>query len=727
VDAVREIIEQWKLQFRKSDLVDLREGKLKLNYLKARNIYYGSVSEGRAQQGFQQIFSDSGILHAKADAKKIERAAKLSIVYLAQMGISIPANENLIQHHAEEILQATNHVFRNLSHPRHQHSFDIDNPFTEIREEVQQLAKIALDENEGEPKEKKDNQFNNYITLPENYLDDPFVRDLFARIESSSENFFITGKAGTGKSTFLHYLARNSKKNIVIAAYTGIAAINVGGTTLNSLLQIPFRPLLPRDEEITRFGPTNARRKVLANMDTLIIDEVSMVRADILEAVDHSLRINGGDPSRPFGGKQIILIGDVFQLPPVVKTEQTEWDIFSEVYKTPYFFSAPSFRLTTFNFVEFAKIHRQTDEDFKEVLNKIRVGNVNEDDLRIINKRVFGNYEPRPQDFVLTLVTTNKLASEINDRKLNEIAEQEYAYEAKIEKDFSKDKFPTDQILRLKKGTQIIFIKNDATNESGKDVQKRRWVNGTIAKIHALKADEIEVQLENGSIHKIAPETWENKVYKWNRAERKVTSETVGTFTQFPMKLAWAITIHKSQGLTFNKMMLNTGWGAFAHGQTYVALSRCRTLDGLVLKKPIRKTDIIIDDRVMDFYRDHFTFNEDYKESQKNLEFILHNSEFFLKLISIHYSFNEEQKFRYKSLLDFDLKFDAEMQNNHRNYYKLSITEIEELIERDKEVMYSKSFWSNNFSRLLDSSMIETVLDYLLELDKLVSEKEEEG
>jgi hypothetical protein len=174
-------------------------------------------------------------------------------------------------------------------------------------------------------------------------------------------------------------------------------------------------------------------------------------------------------------------------------------------------------------------------------------------------------------------------------------------------------------------------------------------------------------------------------------------------------------------------MMLNTGWGAFAHGQTYVALSRCRTLDGLVLKKPIRKTDIIIDDRVMDFYRDHFTFNEDYKESQKNLEFILHNSEFFLKLISIHYSFNEEQKFRYKSLLDFDLKFDAEKQNNHRNYYKLSITEIEELIERDKEVMYSKSFWSNNFSRLLDSSMIETVLDYLLELDKLVSEKEEEG
>jgi len=725
VDAIREIIEQWKLQFRKSDLVDLREGKLKLNYLKARNIYYGTVSEGRAQQGFQQIFSESGVLHAQTDTQKIERAAKMAILYLAQMGISISPNETIIQNNAEEILQATNHVFRNLSHPRHQYSFDIDNPFTEIREEVQLLAKIALDEREGKATKKEEKKFNSYITLPENYLEDTFVRDLFTRIENSQENFFITGKAGTGKSTFLHYLARNSKKNVVIAAYTGIAAINVGGTTLNSLLQIPFRPLLPRDEEITRFGKTNARRTVLANMDMLIIDEVSMVRADILEAVDHSLRINGGDPFKPFGGKQIILIGDVFQLPPVVKTEQTEWDIFSEVYKTPYFFSAPSFRFTTFNFVEFAKIHRQTDEQFKEVLNKIRVGNVSEEDLRIINKRVFGNYEPRPQDFVLTLVTTNKLASEINDRKLKEIAEVEFMYEAKIDKDFSKDKFPTDQILHLKKGTQIIFIKNDSTNESGKDVQKRRWVNGTIAKIHALKNDEIEVQMENGNIHKIAPETWENKIYKWNRVERKVTSETVGTFTQYPMKLAWAITIHKSQGLTFNKMMLNTGWGAFAHGQTYVALSRCRTLDGLVLKKPIRKSDIIIDERVMDFYRDHFTFNEDYKESQKNLEFILNNSEFFLKLISIHYSFNDEQKFRYKSLLNFDLKFDNTQQDTHRNYYKLSITEIEELINRDSEVAYNRSFWDNNFSRLLDAQMIETVLDYLMELEKLVAERED--
>ena len=715
-----DLLIEWQEKFKSSDWFVTRDEKTRFNYFKARSLYFGTSMKGEASKGFQQYYLDAAARPSKENTAIISKAVEL----LLKAGIDLTAHYELLSADPSFIVHCNN-IFRAFANPRNQYEFKVSDPFSIVREDILQIAKIVSGEKKTiAPTATGERQFNRYVTIPEGYLSDPFISELFNKIEHTNGNFFITGKAGTGKSTFLHFLAQNSRKNVVIAAYTGIAAINVGGTTLNSLFMLPFRPLLPRDEEITKFSKWNPRRAIIANMDMLVIDEVSMVRADILEAIDHSLRINGGDPFKPFGGKQVVLIGDVFQLPPVVKTDNpTEWQIFEEVYKTPYFFSAPSFKLTKFEFVEFTKIHRQSDEDFKAILNKIRIGKVDDDDLAPINKRVYPNYEPREQDFVLTLVTTNKLAGDINDRKLNAIKEPEYTYRANITGDFSKDKFPTDDTLKLKVGAQIIFIRNDTTSEKGAKDNKRRWVNGTIAKIHSLDKDEIEVIFEDASISKIARETWNNNVYKWNRLDRKIATETVGTFEQFPIKLSWAITIHKSQGLTFEKMVLNMGSGAFAHGQTYVALSRSKALTGLALKRPITTRDIIIDDRVLDFYHQHFTFNDEYKESQENLEFILEHSDFFLDLLSVNYHFSSEQWFKYKGLLKHKLS-EHRPPSDNKEYPKLSFGEIKELIMQ-REVIYNESFWKNNFEYFFNDAIVETVMDYLLELDKVMKWEED--
>jgi len=711
-------IKQWAENFRASDWFTTRDDKTRFNYYKARNAYYGQTNGRDGQKGFQQYYMESALSETKDNSAAVAKA----IGILESIGIDIP-DQSLIDAQSGRFLMLCNSIFRTFANPKNQYSFKLTDPFETISADVLQLAEILSGASKAAEIPKPDGkQFNRYVTIPDGYLTDPFISDLFNRIERSTDNFFITGKAGTGKSTFLHFLAQNSRKNIVVAAYTGIASINVGGTTLNSLFMLPFRPLLPRDEEITKFSKWNPRRAIIANMDTLIIDEVSMVRADVLEAVDHSLRINGGDPFKPFGGKQVILIGDVFQLPPVVKSDNpTEWQIFEEVYKTPYFFSAPSFKMTKFEFVEFAKIHRQSDEDFKEILNKIRIGNVDEDDLMPINKRVYPNYEPREKDFVLTLVTTNRLAGDINDRKLREIQEQEFTYKAEITGEFGKDKFPTDETLKLKAGAQIIFIRNDVTTETS---AKRRWVNGTIAKIKSLKEDEVEVVFEDGSTAKLSRETWNNNAYKWHRIERRIVTETLGTFSQYPIKLSWAITIHKSQGLTFDKMVLNMGSGAFTHGQTYVALSRSRSLAGLALKKPITVKDIIIDDRVLDFYNKHFTFNDEYQESQQNLEFILEHSDFFKELLAVHYKFSEEQWLKYNGLLNPKLS-GKKSEEDKKVYQKLSFGEIKEIMHQ-RDVVFNPSFWKTNFEYFFNDSVVETVMDYLLELDKLMNLREDD-
>ncbi|MBC7382411.1 MAG: AAA family ATPase [Bacteroidia bacterium] len=416
----------------------------------------------------------------------------------------------------------------------------------------------------------------------------------FEAIEYTDECLFITGKAGTGKSTLLRHFVKNTKKQCVVLAPTGIAAINVGGATIHSFFYFPFRPLVANDDEIKRFAKSSDKFKIMHKLDILIIDEVSMLRADIIDAIDFSLRINGGDMSKPFGGKQVVFFGDLFQLEPVVQNNEVERYLFTEYYKSHYFFDAKVFTQIHLHCIELRKVYRQSDPDFIKLLDSVRLKNADENDLKQLNVRVQKYFEAPIDELYVNLCTRNNTAAGINEYELRKLSGAEYIFKGIIEDEFNPKQLPTESILILKEGAQIIFIKN---NPEGK------WVNGTIAKIKQLLPGKIEVQLENGSIEEVKMETWENKLYRWDADNRRVKSETIGTFKQFPIKLAWAITIHKSQGLTFERMIVELGGGTFAHGQLYVALSRCRSLEGMVLREPIKYSDMIIDDRVIDFAR----------------------------------------------------------------------------------------------------------------------------
>lgn len=430
--------------------------------------------------------------------------------------------------------------------------------------------------------------------LPINNIDtsNSHFKLAFEALELTNECIFITGKAGTGKSTLLKHFVSNTKKECVVLAPTGIAAINVGGTTIHSFFRLPFRPIVENDEEIHRFPKSSEKFKILNKLDTLIIDEVSMLRADIIDAIDQTLRLNCARPDLPFGGKQVIFFGDLFQLEPIVQNNEVESYMFNEYYDSHYFFSAKVFKEIQMHCVELRKVYRQSDPDFINTLDAIRLNRADEFELQKINSRVDRYFEPARDDMYVTLSTRNNIASGINEFEIDKLPGNEIIFNGKVEDDFSDKNLPTDLHLVLKVGAQIIFIKNDGS---------KKWVNGTIAKIHSIHEEKIEVVLQNGEIEEVRKEVWENKKYKWDGSTRKIKSEVVGRFTQYPIKLAWAITIHKSQGLTFDKMILELGGGTFAHGQLYVALSRCRSLEGIVLREPIRQKDIIIDERVVDF------------------------------------------------------------------------------------------------------------------------------
>jgi len=409
-------------------------------------------------------------------------------------------------------------------------------------------------------------------------------------LENTRQNIFITGRAGTGKSTLLNHFVNHTKKNVAVLAPTGVAAVNVQGQTIHSFFR--FKPTITIDKVKKVYGSNN---EIYQLVDAIIIDEISMVRADLLDCVDKFLRLNGKVRTKPFGGMQMIFIGDLYQLPPVVKGSEKE--IFKTYYNSPYFFDALVFKNLNMEFIELEKNYRQTDEKFINLLNAIRNKSVTTEDLQEINKRLDPVFEPLSDEFYINLTTTNNLSDEINSKELGKLTAKPFMFNGVIKGNFEKSYLPTSENLLIKVGSQIMLLNNDAQN---------RWINGTIGKVMAIKDDNkketvIEVKLAEGNIVEVKKHKWDLSQIIYNKNTTKLESEIIGSFLQYPLRLAWAVTIHKGQGKTFEKVIIDIGTGTFAHGQVYVALSRCTNLQGIILKKPIEKRHIWMDWKVVKF------------------------------------------------------------------------------------------------------------------------------
>lgn len=438
-------------------------------------------------------------------------------------------------------------------------------------------------------------------------------------------SLFLTGKAGTGKSTFLRYIAATTKKKHIVLAPTGIAAINAGGSTLHSFFKLPFHPLLPNDSQ---YSIRNLRKtmkyngekcKLLREVELIIIDEISMVRADIIDFIDKVLRVYNRNMREPFGGKQMLFVGDIYQLEPVVRDEDRQ--LLHPFYPSAFFFDAKVFQQMQLVSIELTKVYRQNDPTFIALLDHIRTSAVTATDLYTLNHQVGAQIDTAANGLAITLSTRRDTVDYINSTRLRELEGETTLFEGVIEGDFPENNLPSPLHLELKVGAQVLFVRND---------KEKRWVNGTLGTITGFTQNEedapgtIQVCTEDGAELDVEREIWGNIKYSFNEKEQKIEEQTIGTFRQFPLRLAWAITVHKSQGLTFRYVKIDFSGGVFAGGQTYVALSRCTSLQGISLQKPIRPEDIFIKSEVIRFahtYNDQRIIHSALEQSQADKQY----------------------------------------------------------------------------------------------------------